>query len=120
MPVDEDVSESVAPPWRSDGGRESNGEIHYATYDLSGSTALSTTIVQTLAGIAGTDVTELGFSLYDHIDVDALDGLFEPRPGSGKTVEGTLTFVVPSYRITVHGNGDIVIEVIDTDEGADY
>ena len=115
--MDDDRSDSPGARQSPDGGRDpTDGGTYRARHDVYGSDPVSTTIVRRLAEIDDKDVTDLGFSLYDRIDTDSLDGLFEPRGDAGAPLDGHLTFAVARYRITVHGSGDIVIDVDEIEE----
>lgn len=112
--MDDDRSDRSGAEQSPDGGRDrADDGTYHASHDVYGSDPVSTTIVRRLAEIDGADVTDLGFSLYDHVDTDSLDGLFQPRADAGPPFDGHLTFVVGRYRITVHGSGDIEIDVGD-------
>lgn len=114
--MDDDTFDSPEMHRRSDGGRDSSGgRTYYATHDVYGPRSVSTTIVRHLAEIADEEVTRLGFSLYDHIDTDSLDGLFESRSGIDPPFDGHVSFSVARYRVTVHGTGDIEIVAPDGD-----
>jgi len=69
---------------------------------------LHTTLVHTLADVAGTDVTDIERSLYERIDPDALDRIFDDG-GDGTHPPSHLAFTVIGYRVTVYSTGDIVV-----------
>ncbi|WP_290819322.1 HalOD1 output domain-containing protein [Halovivax sp.] len=66
---------------------------------------LSLRIVEAVAEREGTDPLELTEPLYDAVDPDALDALFE-----GLADDASLTFAYHGYRITVDGAGEIVLD----------
>lgn len=84
--------------------------LYRASHDPNGPATLSTTVVHALADCLGIDVTDSRISLYDTVDPDALDTLFRPRHDGSPRAGGTLSFVVEGHHVTVHGDGEIVIE----------
>ncbi|WP_254766532.1 HalOD1 output domain-containing protein [Salinilacihabitans rarus] len=83
----------------------------YRTYhDPDGPATLSTTVVHALADCMGVDVTDGRISLYDAVDPDALDALFRPRHDGSPRTGGHLVVFVHDHRVTVYGDGEIVIE----------
>jgi|APHM01.1.fsa_nt_gi hypothetical protein len=63
---------------------------------------LSISIVQAIAQERGVEPTELGYTLQDHIETDALRLL-----ARSDTETWTLSFDVPDGRVTVTGTGRI-------------
>ncbi len=84
--------------------------VYHATHDTDSAATLSTTVIHALADCMGVDVTDGNLSLYDSIDPDALDTLFRPRYDGTPRSAGMLTFFVHDYRVTVHSDGNILIE----------
>lgn len=71
---------------------------------------LSTSVVRAVAEVATVDASELGTSLYESIDPDALDNLFENKfDGTPRTGIGHVTFTMVGYEATVHSDGRIVV-----------
>lgn len=66
-------------------------------------------IIEDIAERTGNAVDELP-QLYDVIDPEALDGLFD-RPGT--FLDGHLTFEYSGYHVTVNASGEIDIDPID-------
>lgn len=81
-------------------------DTHQARYDWATSDSLSTTVVSTIATVAGKEPTELK-PLFDQLDPDALDALFQPTDDALR-VGGQVAFIVDDYQVTVHANGKIV------------
>lgn len=89
------------------GGQDSQeNRDYYAHHDPDGQARLSTTLVHALADVMGIDVTETGFVLAEEIDPDALDLLFSSASGG---TGAHVAFAVDDYRVTVYGDGTIVI-----------
>lgn len=81
----------------------------YAFHDPDSPAKLSTTIVHALADAMARDVTDTGFSLYDSVDPDALDQIFDFKGDGTPRPPGHIAFTVQGYRITVYSWGPIVI-----------
>ena len=79
-------------------------------HDPDGPATLSTTVVHALADCLGIDPTDGRISLYDAVDPDALDRLFRPRHDGRPRRGGSLRFTVRDHYVTVHGDGEILIE----------
>jgi hypothetical protein len=62
-------------------------------------------IVEAIAEEKGGDPTELGFSLQDHVDTDALRLLMNHHSSSW-----TLSFNVESHKVIVSGDGSVNVE----------
>lgn len=65
----------------------------------------STTVVTAIAAAEDVDPTELDVTLYDVIDPDALDALFE-QPGNEDLV---VEFGVGEYTVTVRGSDHVLV-----------
>lgn len=98
IPAFDDESHASPPP------------VYRAYHDPDGPATLSETIVHALAECMGVDVTDCDFSLYDSVDPDALDRLFRPRRDGTVRTGGTVSFPVQGHRVTVYGDGEILIE----------
>lgn len=83
---------------------------HRARYDWASPVSLTTAIVEILAEVEDVDSRDVG-RLYEAIDPEALDVLFHPSPIAEARREGQVSFVVDEHRVTVHGTGDIEVEV---------
>jgi hypothetical protein len=80
---------------------------HQTNHDLDGERRLSTSVVQAVATALGTDPLSLDERLYDVLDPDALDRLFDG--GGEATGPRTLSFDLAGCSVTVHGDGRIVV-----------
>ena len=69
---------------------------------------LGYTIASTVAAVRGTDPLSLP-PLYDCIDVDALEALFEGSRGRRSNAIGSVSFVYAGYDVTVDFDGWIRI-----------
>jgi len=85
------------------------GQPNYVTtHDPDGTSKLSTTVIHALADVMDSDVSATGFTLYDSVDPDALDRIFAPGDDTQRE-SGHVAFTVQRYRVTVYGDGRIVI-----------
>lgn len=87
----------------------SDSAEYHVHHDPEGSANLSTTVVHALADVMGVDVTDGGYTLYQSIDPDALDGIFAPTVDGTPRPPGHVAFTVDGYRVTVYSSGRIVI-----------
>jgi len=78
---------------------------HRTRHDFAGERRLSTSVVQAVATALGTDPLSLDERLYDVLDPDALDRLFDGEA----TRPRTLSFELAGCSVTVHGDGRIVV-----------
>lgn len=78
-----------------------------AEYEWS-TTAPSTAVVETVAGVVSDGPTSFG-PLYDRIDPDALDAIFRAG-GAGPPADGTrVSFPLADRVVVVHGDGGVVV-----------
>ncbi|AEH36625.1 HalOD1 output domain-containing protein [Halopiger xanaduensis] len=84
--------------------------VYRAVHEFDGPATLTTTVIHALADCMGVDPTDGRISLYDSVDPDALDRLFRPRHDGTPRSSGQLSFVVDDHRVTVHADGEILIE----------
>jgi len=82
---------------------------YYVKHDPEGPAKLSTTVIHALADAMGIDVTDSGFTLYDTIDLDALDQIFAATDDGTQRPPGHVAFCVNGYQTTVYSTGEIVI-----------
>lgn len=63
------------------------------------------------AAVENTPATELDFTLYDHVDPEALDQFFAPeRTLTVGEAPIVITFDIAEYQITIQNDGTITIE----------
>lgn len=70
---------------------------------------LSTAVTDAVAEAAGVEPAELGASLYDQVDPDALDNLFSDRHNGQPRGTGHVTFTLLDYEVTVYSDGQVVV-----------
>ncbi|WP_254274430.1 HalOD1 output domain-containing protein [Haloarcula marina] len=84
-------------------------QTYVVKHDFGGTAALTTTLAHAIADVTGVDVTDAGFTLYDHVDPEALDRLFKPKADGSLRVDGYFTFTIWGNQVTVHSDGRIAI-----------
>ncbi|MFC6716629.1 HalOD1 output domain-containing protein [Natrialbaceae archaeon GCM10025810] len=84
--------------------------VYRVYHDPAGPAKLSTTVVHALSDCLDVDVTDGSVTLYDVVDPDALDAIFRPKHDGTPRASGSLSFVVYGHRVTVHADGQILIE----------
>ncbi len=85
------------------------GNAHFVQYDWDDSVSLSTVVIESVSQVAGKAPELLGDPLYNYVDPDALDQLFEPLRGTRQRERGRVAFEFAGYRVTVRGDGGILI-----------
>jgi hypothetical protein len=79
---------------------------HEAHHDPDGEASLSTTVINAVAAAEGVDPTHRDLQLYDAIDLEALDSLFEHRSRGDRW---RFEFGVRDLRVVVDGDGRIAV-----------
>lgn len=99
----------------SDG--RSGCEIEH-TYDAE--TPVSVAIVQAICALENVDPmtagTDLGFTLFDHVDPAALEAIVGDGTGTGDVV---VTFEIDHYRIRVEDTGQLFVDYSHADPDPD-
>lgn len=89
-----------------DNGR-AEGRPDGRRYEWDDDTALSIAVVKAVAAASGRDPTDIE-PLYQYVDPDALDALFE-QPDRGRAPNGTISFPVEDYFVVVRSDGEVVV-----------
>lgn len=84
--------------------------VHVRHHDFGGPARLSTSVVHAVSDVTGVDPTDARFCLHDYVDPDSLDRLFAPGPDGTPPSNVRFTFDVWGYRVTVEGDGRILVE----------
>jgi hypothetical protein len=71
--------------------------------------SVSAAVVRSLADAEGVDPVDLDECLYDHVDPDALDKLFQGREGSLLSRRARVSFTISDYRVEIEGTQKIVL-----------
>ena len=84
-------------------------EAYLAHHEWTSPDPLSDTLLRTVAAATGSDLLTLA-PLQDTLDVDSLDGLYQPHPRSTMRQDGgCLSFTFADCAITVYWDGKIVV-----------
>ena len=75
-------------------------------YEWSSDTPLSVAVIEAVASATSRDPTEIE-SMYEYVDPDALDTLFET--GAGRTASGTVSLPVADHLVVADSDGEIVV-----------
>ncbi|WP_096388811.1 HalOD1 output domain-containing protein [Halopenitus persicus] len=85
----------------------SNPIVYQSRHNVRDDTELSTSILLALDEVADFDVESSETVVFEHVDPDSLDGLFQPV--SGRRGDGEVTFPVERYDVTATAAGEITI-----------
>lgn len=80
--------------------------IHEAHYDPTGEGELSGTVIEAVAAAEGVDPTDCDLELYEAVDLEALDMLFERRSRDGRW---RFEFSIGDHLVVVEGDGTVTI-----------
>lgn len=96
---------------------------YHVTHDWDGDDTLGITVVRAVGAILPGGVDELDDVLFDAIDPDALDRLFDPgsrrpqTPATGRNSRSAgVWFTFADHHVVVYGSGDIEIHPPDADD----
>lgn len=70
--------------------------------------AVTTTVLLTLDSMPEFDAEASEDVLFEHVDPDALDALFQSAPGTDRP-QGSVNFPVGDYEVSVSATGDVVV-----------
>ncbi|WP_306061286.1 HalOD1 output domain-containing protein [Natronococcus wangiae] len=86
-----------------------SSERYVTSYDRNGTAKLSTVLVHALADLMDVDIREVEKALYESIDPESLDHLFQRTPNGTARPGGHLTFTVKDYLVMISDDGRIEI-----------
>ncbi|NEU58426.1 HalOD1 output domain-containing protein [Halorussus sp. MSC15.2] len=86
--------------------RRERSVAYETTHDADGSAALSETVIDAVATAHGVDPTDCDLELYDAVDLEALDALFERRSSDG---HWQFEFSIDDYLVVVTGAGRVAV-----------
>jgi hypothetical protein len=75
-------------------------------HDLDGEAALSQTVIEAIATAEGVDPTSCDLKLYDSVDLEALDNLFDRRSSDD---HWRFEFSIDGYLVVVTGDGNVTV-----------
>jgi len=85
--------------------------IERASYEPEGRESLVVTIADAVARAEGVSVEDLGVRVFDAVDPDGLERLFEPT--SGTTLEAEVSFRMAGYTVVVRNTGEVIVTQLD-------
>ncbi|GAA0246121.1 HalOD1 output domain-containing protein [Haladaptatus pallidirubidus] len=65
---------------------------------------VSEAVIHAISRVNGVDPLELDSPLYDTIDPDALDRLFQPTPTAARDIKSSVSFTVAGCEVTITDN----------------
>ena len=80
--------------------------VHKAHHDPTGDGALSVTVIKAVAAAEGVDPTDCDLGLYEAVDLEALDALFE---GRSRDAQWRFEFSIGDYLVITDGDGSITV-----------
>jgi len=90
--------------------------MEYSKSESRHSGSISEKVIERVAKAEGVSPVALDTSLYETIDPDALDRLFERTAGNNR-MEGTVVFPFQGYDVSVTGEGHVIVEERESDMG---
>lgn len=105
---------ALLPPFMTDTDVESSEvdamvmEPYRTTFD-NAAESVSESVISAVADATGSDPVAMP-PLYNAINPDALDALFQPATAAPKRGDRTLTFTYNDHRVTVSSDGVLVVE----------
>ena len=89
---------------------DSEADLYRLRHDWSSDDDVSIAIVEAVAEITNVEVLDID-PLYESIDPDALNKIFEPRAeGEPRKIGGSVTIAANECTVTVYSDGEIEIE----------
>jgi hypothetical protein len=87
---------------------DASSKILYRTaYDRDRDESISDTVVEALAAVENVEPEHLDVRLYDSIDSDALDELYQTTAERPERLR--VAFTIGTYEVTVADNGQVVV-----------
>lgn len=83
------------------------GDVYREIHEWASSGSLSGTVVTALADFEGVESTEVE-PLYETIDPDALEALFDPNR-DGFRANGRVSFSINDTNVTIHSHGEFAV-----------
>lgn len=92
--------------------------VDLSTTETTQTESVSTRVVSAIADAKGVDPLDLP-PLFEDIDPDALDSLFEATATSPRT-EGRLTFTIDGYEVVVYSDETVTVTHVDEGSPSDH
>ncbi|USZ69620.1 hypothetical protein NGM10_07790 [Halorussus salilacus] len=88
---------------------EHTSNVSQAHHDATSDRSLVATVLDALEDASDRPADEMSVRLYDSVDPDALDALFEPTRRGARRDEGRVSFAVGEFAVTVHADGRVFV-----------
>lgn len=98
-----------------DGDSDAASRTFTARYDRENGRPPSTTVIDTIAQATGTEPGVLE-PLFETLDPDALDAVFDVDGGSPSSAAGRIAFRYEGWDVRVHADGRVVVSQPGTDQ----
>lgn len=89
-----------------------NPSVYQTVHDLASNDSLCVSLVEAVAEAKGVDPLDLRETLYDSVDPDALDSLFQVDSHGAPRTDGSVTLQLCGCRVVVQSTG--LIRVFDS------
>lgn len=83
--------------------------VYQAFHDADGDETLVRTVLEALEEASERPADEMSVRLYDAIDPDALNDLFQPTRNGPSRDEGRISFTVGEFAVDVHAGGHVFV-----------
>lgn len=91
--------------------------LHETEYDQDGNSSISDAIVEALAEVESVEPENLSMRLYDSVDSDALDSLYQTAVERPERLR--VAFTIDSYEVVVEDGGRVLVRERDDDRKQD-
>jgi len=101
------MTDSNDDPSRDNHASQSEENVYREIHEWASSTSINETVVTALANFEGVEATEMD-PLYEYIDPDALEALFDPNR-IGFRAGGRVSFAMNGNQLTIHSHGEFAV-----------
>ena len=101
--------ESDSPVDVADALGKHSSNVHQAYHDSEGDATLVQTVLEAIESASGRPADETSVCLYDSIDPDALEAIFEPTRNGSQRDRGQVSFSVGEFAVTVRADGRVFV-----------
>ena len=86
-----------------------SSDVSRAFHDPNGDETLVHTVLEALEEASEQPADEMSVRLYDAVDPDALNDVFEPTQGGLSRDVGRVSFTIGEFAVDVHANGHVFV-----------
>jgi hypothetical protein len=91
---------------------EVDPDVYRVRHEFDGPRSLSTTVILAVESVTGASVSDR--PLYEVLDPECLDGLFEPIGGHREGMRGHVEFPYAGHLVRIDASGEILIGPLDS------